>query len=71
VGETESRSQWVFGLSLVQVVLLLFFAAAILYVTEHAEVSGKEPHIGAREPAVQQAGLQAGLEAAAAKSTEL
>jgi hypothetical protein len=61
----------VFGLSLVQVVLLLFFAAAIVYVTEHAEVSGQEPQAVAGETAVPKASRQAGLDAAAAKSTEL
>ena len=71
MAETESRSQWVFGLSLVQVALLLFFAAAILYVTEHPEVSGQEPQSVAGEPTVHKASLQAGLDAATAKSAEL
>ncbi len=71
MAETESRSHWVFGLSLVQVGLLLFFAAAILYVTEHVEVNGQEPQAVAGEAALPKAGLHAGLDAAAAKSTEL
>jgi hypothetical protein len=70
VGETESRSQWVFGLSLVQVVLLLCFGAVILYGTEHVEVSGQEPPAVGGEAAVQQASRDAGLNAAA-KTTEL
>lgn len=71
MGETESRSQWVFGLSLVQVGLLLFFAAAILYVTERVEDSGQEPQAVAAETAVQTASLQSGLDAAAARRAEL
>ncbi|HKY72909.1 MAG TPA: hypothetical protein VJL88_13400 [Nitrospira sp.] len=58
----EPRSDWVLGLSLVQVVLLLFFAAMLLYVTQNVEVSGQEP---------QGAGLQARLDASMEKNGEL
>ena len=71
MGETESRSNWVFGLSLIQVVLLLFFAVAILYVTDRAEVGGQEPRAGSDVTAAQDAGLQSGLDAAMAKNAEL
>ena len=69
--ETESRSNWVFGLSLVQVLLLLFFAVAILYVTERAGVGGQEPRSASELTAGQDAGLHAGLDAATAKNAEL
>ena len=71
MGETESRSNWVFGLSLVQVLLLVFFAVAILYVTERAEVGGQELRSASDPTAAKDAGLQASLDAATAKNTEL
>jgi hypothetical protein len=71
VGGTESRSGWVLGLSLVQVILLLFFAAMLLYVTENVEVSGHEPHQGAAVVNAQGANLPASLEATTAKNAEL
>jgi hypothetical protein len=43
VGGNESRSDWVLGLSLVQ---LLFFGAVLLYATQNVEVSGQEPRQG-------------------------
>ena len=39
--ETESRSGWALGLSLVEVMLLLVFAAMIVYVTDNARAGGK------------------------------
>ena len=71
MGETESRSQWVFGLSLVQVVLLLCFAVAILYVTEQVEVSGQEPQSRIGDTTAQGERLQAHLDEASAKRTAL
>jgi hypothetical protein len=71
VEETESRSNWVFGLSLVEVLLLLFFAVAILNVTERAEVGGQEPRPASELTAGQDGGLHAGLDAATAKNAEL
>lgn len=67
MGETESRSDWVFGLSLVQVTLLLCFAAMLVYVTEQGEVSGQEPRQGAGDAQ----SLGASLDAATARNTEL
>ena len=69
--ETESRSNWVFGLSLVQVLLLLFFAVAILHVTERAEVGGQEPRTVSELTAGQDGGLHAGLDAATAENVQL
>jgi hypothetical protein len=69
VGEIESRSNWVFGLSLVQVFLLLFFAVAILYVTERGEVGGQEPQPASELTPAQD--RQADLAAATAQHEEL
>ena len=69
--ETESRSNWVFGLSLVQVLLLLFFAVAILHVTERAEVGGQEPRTVSELTAGQDGGLHPGLGAATAENAQL
>ena len=69
--ETESRSNWVFGLSLVQVLLLLFFAVAILHVTERAEVGGQEPRPVSERTAGQDGGFHAGLDAATAENAQL
>jgi hypothetical protein len=71
VGEAESRSHWVYGLSLVQVVLLLVFAVTILYVTEQVEVSGQEPQRRTAEAIAQGESLQAHLDEAKAKSARL
>jgi hypothetical protein len=71
VGEPKSQSDWVFGLSLVQVMLLLFFAAMLVSVAENGEVRGQEAHQGAKETSAQGAGLQARLDAATEKNTAL
>ena len=65
MGDPKSQSDWVFGLSLVQVMLLLVFAAMLISVTENGEVRGQE---GA---SAQGAGLQARLDAATEKSNAL
>jgi hypothetical protein len=70
VAEIESRSGWVLGLSLIQVILLLFVAAVLLYVTENVEVSGYEPRQGAPSTG-QDADLPASLEAVTAKNVAL
>jgi hypothetical protein len=67
VGETESRSDWVFGLSLVQVFLLLSFAVMIIYVTENVEGRGQ----GVEETKNQDTNLQASLGAATERNIEL
>jgi hypothetical protein len=61
----------VFGLSLVQVILLLFFGAMIIYVTENVEGRGHEPRQGVEEAKTQEASLHARLDATAEKNTEL
>jgi hypothetical protein len=71
VGEPKSHSDWVFGLSLVQVMLLLFFAAMLISMTENGEVRGQDAHQGAQETSAQGAGLQARLDAATEKSNAL
>ena len=65
MGDPKSQSDWVFGLSLVQVMLLLVFAAMLISVTENGEVRGQE------EASAQGAGLQARLDAATEKSNAL
>lgn len=65
MGDPKSQSDWVFGLSLVQVMLLLVFAAMLISVTENGEVRGQE------ETGAQGAGLQARLDAATEKSNAL
>jgi len=71
VAEIESRSGWVLGLSLLQVILLLFFAAMLLSVTDNVEVSGHQPPQGAEAIKAQDAKLPASLEAATTKNVEL
>jgi hypothetical protein len=61
----------VFGLSLVQVTLLLCFAAMLVYVTEQGEVSGQEPRQGAGDAKTKDGSLRASLDAATARNTEL
>jgi len=71
VRDAESRSNWVFGLSLVQVILLLFFGAMIIYVTENVEGRGYEPRQGGEETKKQEGNLHARLDATAEKNAEL
>lgn len=72
MGETDSHSHGVFGLSLVQLALLLFFAAVILYVTERVEVSsGQEPHSAPRETTARDQSVQGHLDEAKAETTTL
>ena len=71
MAENESRSDWVFGLSLVQVMLLLFFAVLIIYVTDNVEVRGQESHKGVGETKLHDSNLQARLDAATEKNDEL
>jgi hypothetical protein len=61
----------VFGLSLIQIVLLLVFAVTLLYVTEQVEVSGQEPQKGTGEKTAQGENVQAHLDEAKAKTTTL
>ncbi len=71
MGRTESDSGWVFGLSLVQVMLLLFFGAMMLYVAERGEVSGEEPRSDGARGNAHDAGFQAKLDVATEKNTAL
>ena len=69
--ETESRSSWAFGMSLVEVMLLLVFAALIVYVTDNVESRGEEPHQNVDVPKTPDPVLQAKLDAATEKSDDL
>jgi hypothetical protein len=69
--ETESRSGWAFGLSLVEVMLLLVFAVLIVYVTDNVEGRGQEPRQRVAEPKKPDAALHARLDAATEKSDAL
>jgi TolA-binding protein len=69
--ESESRSSWALGLSLVEVMLLLVFAALIAYVTDNVESRGQEPQQIVAEPKPLDAELQAKLHAATQKSNDL
>jgi len=63
--ESDPRSGWALGLSLVEVMLLLFFAAMMVYVTDTVEGSGQETQQSVDEP------LQARLDAAMEKTNDL
>jgi hypothetical protein len=63
--ESDLRSGWALGLSLVEVMLLLVFAAMMVYVTDTVEGSGQETQQSVDEP------LQARLDAATEKSNDL
>jgi hypothetical protein len=64
------RSDWVFGLSLVQVILLLVFGATLIYVSQNDDVSGQQPANSSEmnHPSVS---LQARLDAATERNTAL
>ena len=63
--ESDPRSGWALGLSLDEVMLLLVFAAMMVYVTDTVEGSGQETQQIVDEP------LQARLDAATEKSNDL
>lgn len=69
--ETESRSSWALGLSLVEVMLLLVFAALIVHVTDNVESRGQEPLQGVDVSKALDADLQAKLDAVTEKSDDL
>ena len=69
--ESDSRSGWALGLSLVEVMLLLVFAAMIVYVTDNVEGWSQEPQTIVDNPKIQDSGLQASLDAATKKSNDL
>lgn len=65
MGDPKSHSDRVFGLSLLQVMLLLVFGALLIYLTEKGEVGGQDAQ-GAQKTSV-----QARLDAASEKSDAL
>jgi hypothetical protein len=66
--ESDSRSGWVLGLSLVGVMLLLVFAAMMVYVTDTVEGRGQAAQPIMDDPRHDDGGLQARLDAALAKT---
>ena len=71
MGETEARSSWVLGLSVVQVIFLLFFATMLIYVAENVEVKGQETRQGLEDTGTQEPSFQANLDAVTGKNDEL
>ncbi len=69
--DTESRSGWALGLSLVEVMMLLVFAAMIVYVTDNVEGGDQEPQKIVDEPKIQDTSLQASLDAATEKNKDI
>ena len=69
--ESESRSGWALGLSLVEVMLLLVFAALMVSVTDNVESRGQEPPQSVDKPKNPDVILQARLDAAMEKSEDL
>jgi hypothetical protein len=69
--ESDSRSGWALGLSLVEVMLLLVFAALMVNVTDNVESRGQEPPQDVVERKKLDAVLQAKLDAATEKSDVL
>lgn len=67
--ESDSRSGWALGLSLVEVMLLLVFAAMMVYVTD--TVRGQETQQIADEPQRVDTHLQARLDVATEKNSDL
>jgi hypothetical protein len=69
--ESDSRSGWALGLSLVEVMLLLVFAAMMVYVTDTVEGRGQETQQIVDEPQHPDVGVQAKLDAATEKNNNL
>lgn len=69
--ESDSRSGWALGLSLVEVMLLLVFAAMMVYVTDTVEGRGQETQQIVDEPPPVDTHLQARLDAATEKNSDL
>lgn len=69
--EPNARSSWVLGLSLVQVMLLLFFAAIMIYAAENVEVGGQEMRQGTEGSDPQNPSLQTNLDTVTGKNVEL
>jgi hypothetical protein len=71
VADRKSHSDWVFGLSLVQVMLLVLFAAMLIYMTENGEGRGQETLQGAQKMSAQGGDLVARLDAATENNAAL
>ena len=71
MGEPKARSSWVLGVSLVQVMLLLFFAAILIYAAENVEVGGQQMRQGAEGINPQDPSPQANLDTVTGKNVEL
>lgn len=69
--ESDSRSGWALGLSLVEVMLLLVFALMMVYVTGTVEGRGQDTQHIADEPQNLGVGLQTRLDAATEKNNDL
>ena len=69
--ESDSRSGWTLGVSLVEVMLLLVFAALMVYVTDNVESREPEPQRSVDVPKTPDPLLQAKLDAATEKSETL
>lgn len=67
----DMRSDWVFGLSLVQVILLLVFGATLIYLSQNVDVSGQEQPANSSEMNHPRVSLQARLDAATERNTAL
>lgn len=69
--ESDSRSRWSFGLSLIQVMLLLVFGAMMVYVTDSGEGRGPDTQPVVERPPNDNMDLQARLDAAMKKNSDL
>jgi hypothetical protein len=69
--ESDSRSRWSFGLSLVEVMLLLVFGAMMVYVTDGGEGRGQDTRPVVERPPNENMELQASLDAAMEKNRDL
>lgn len=69
--DSESRSVWALGLSLVEVMLLLFFAATMVYVTDTGAGRAQDTQRSVEGPGDAEVGLQARLDAATEKNSHL
>jgi len=67
---SDDRSGWVFGLSLIEVMLLLVFAAMLVYVTDTVEGRGQDTQQIVDEPRHVDGGLQARLDEALEKNRD-
>ena len=69
--ESDSRSAWTLGVSLVEVMLLLVFAALMVYATDNVESREQEPHQSVDVPKTPDPVLQAKLDAATEENDNL